>query len=169
MRAPLVYTADDDHLAGITLLEPQRLKGRAQNERAQRCILKLAPRRFSRRGVLRAEARFALNNSPDRVESGALMSRRFRPIDVADFPELRRIADEVQQTGEPRLLQRDGEDLAVIVPIAEARRSARRPKTEADHQAFLSAAGGWADLDTDKLVADIYADRRRSNRPPIEL
>ncbi|HET7036974.1 MAG TPA: hypothetical protein VFI42_14920 [Thermomicrobiaceae bacterium] len=97
------------------------------------------------------------------------MSRQPRAIDVADFPELRRIADEVNQTGEPRLLQRDGEDLAIIVPITELRRPSRRPKTEADYQAFLSSAGGWADLDTDKLVADIYADRRRSNRPPLEL
>lgn len=90
------------------------------------------------------------------------MSRQPRAIDVADFPELRRIADEVNQTGEPRLLQRDGEDLAIIVPIAEARSPSLRPTTESDFQSFLSAAGGWADIDTDKLVADIYADRRRA-------
>jgi len=45
----------------------------------------------------------------------------------------------------------------------------KREKTQADYEAFKSAAGGWKDIDTDKLIADIYVSRRRSNRPPVEL
>ncbi|HET7034418.1 MAG TPA: hypothetical protein VFI42_01945 [Thermomicrobiaceae bacterium] len=90
------------------------------------------------------------------------MSRQLKSIDISDYPTLERIADEVSRTGEPRLLQGHGEDLAIIVPIAEARSPSLRPTTESDFQSFLSAAGGWADIDTDKLVADIYADRRRA-------
>ncbi len=33
----------------------------------------------------------------------------------------------------------------------------------ADYEAFRSAAGGWKDVDTDRLLNDIYADRRRTN------
>jgi hypothetical protein len=42
------------------------------------------------------------------------------------------------------------------------------PTPEA-YEAFRSAAGSWADVDTDKLIEGIYAMRRRSNRPPVEL
>ena len=40
---------------------------------------------------------------------------------------------------------------------------------KADYEAFRSAAGGWKDVDTDKLIADIYADRALSDRPAVDL
>ncbi len=48
-------------------------------------------------------------------------------------------------------------------------RSRRGKPTAAHYEAFRQAAGSWADVDTDKLIEDIYATRRRSNRPPIDL
>lgn len=48
--------------------------------------------------------------------------------------------------------------LAVLKPLRSPKRKARA-KTKADYEAFRSAAGGWADGDTDKLIKDIYADR----------
>ena len=60
-----------------------------------------------------------------------------------------------------------------IVPYAKTAKKAppskKQEKTKADYEAFLSAAGGWKDVDTDKLIADIYATRRRSNRPVVKL
>lgn len=41
-------------------------------------------------------------------------------------------------------------------------------KTAEDYEAFLSAAGSWKDVDTDRLLKDIYASRR-SSRPPVDL
>ena len=95
------------------------------------------------------------------------MTKELKPIDVSRLPDVLRIAEEVRDSREPRLLKRDGEDLAVIVPAGKVR--TRRGKTRADYEAFRSAAGGWKDVDTDKLIADIYADRRISNRPPVVL
>ena len=96
--------------------------------------------------------------------------RALKPIDVSNVPELLRIAEEVRSTNEPRLLRRDHEDLAIVVPAARYVRSrARRLKPKANYEAFRSAAGGWKDVDTDKLLADIYADRRMSDRPAVEL
>lgn len=98
------------------------------------------------------------------------MDRRIKRIDVSGVPELLRIAEEVRNTREPRLLRRDSEDLAVVMPVKRALGSrTRKVKTKADYEAFRSAAGGWKDVDTDRLIADIYADRRISNRPPVEL
>ncbi len=98
------------------------------------------------------------------------MERKLKRIDVSGVPELLSIAEEVRKTREPRLLRRDSEDLAIVMPVKPAPRTrAKRMKSKADYEAFRSAAGGWKDVDTDKLIADIYADRRVSNRPAIEL
>ena len=92
------------------------------------------------------------------------------PIDITNIPELVRIAEEVEATKTPRELRRENKTLAVIMPVAKKARTKKgRVKTKADYEAFKSAAGGWKDIDTDKLIADIYASRRRSNRPPVKL
>jgi hypothetical protein len=36
-------------------------------------------------------------------------------------------------------------------------------------QAFLRAAGAWAELDTDKMLEEIYTQRSRSTRPEPQL
>ena len=36
-------------------------------------------------------------------------------------------------------------------------------------EAFRRAAGSWSDVDTDKLVEEIYQRRQRAERPPVNL
>ena len=50
-------------------------------------------------------------------------------------------------------------------PNAPLRRGKRTPETL---EAFRRAAGAWKDVDTDRLIADIYA-RRKASRPLLEL
>jgi len=90
-------------------------------------------------------------------------------MDVTAYPELLRAAEEVGKSGEARLLCRDGEDLAVLMPISRARRSPGRKRTKKDLEAFRSASGGWADMDVESFVEANYASRRASTRPPVEL
>ncbi len=101
------------------------------------------------------------------------MARAPQPIDISADPTLMRLAEEVATSGTPRVLRRDGEDVAVLMPVRSRRplrRLRRGVKTEADHAAFLASAGAWADLvNTDQLKADIAASRAASSRPPIEL
>jgi hypothetical protein len=98
------------------------------------------------------------------------MAKELRPIDISNAPDLLRIAEEVRNSGEPRVLRRDSEDLAVLSPVVPiAKRRGRRTPSKADWEAFRASAGGWSDVDTDKLVEDIYESRRRSVRPPVEL
>jgi len=98
------------------------------------------------------------------------MRREAMSIDVSHMPELLRLAEEVGASGEPRILKRDGEALAVVTPIvSRSRLRGGRVKSKADLEAFHASAGAWKDVDTDKLVAEIYADRRRSVRPAPEL
>ncbi len=101
------------------------------------------------------------------------MARAPQPLDISADPTLTRLAEEVATSGTPRVLRRDGEDVAVLMPVRARpplRGTRRRTKTEADHAAFLASAGAWADLvDTEQLKADIAASRAASSRRPIEL
>ena len=97
------------------------------------------------------------------------MASERNAVDVSDAPELLRLAEEVHRTRRPCLLRRGDADLAVLVPAPPARRRrAAQPSAQEDLDAFLSSAGSWKDVDTDKLIADIY-ESRRSSRPPVEL
>jgi hypothetical protein len=99
------------------------------------------------------------------------MLRNLPAIDITNHPDLLRLAEEVNATQSPRKLMRENETVAVIMPVGTTLPTKKkRAKTKADYEAFKSAAGGWEDVDTDKLIENIYAERRRSNsRPPIKL
>ncbi|GAC1524137.1 MAG: hypothetical protein NVS2B16_32560 [Chloroflexota bacterium] len=99
------------------------------------------------------------------------MAEQPKTIDISDVPEILRLAEEVRRSNQPRILQRAGEDVAVVVPLpAPKKRRAKRTLSEADRAAFRSAAGGWKGLvDTDQLIKDVYESRRISTRPPVEL
>ncbi len=92
------------------------------------------------------------------------MSSNFASIDISHNPDLLRLAEEVKTTRTPRELKRNSKTVAILMP-PEAKATPRkiRAKTKADYKAFRSAAGGWKDVDTDRPLKDIYADRRRTN------
>ncbi len=93
------------------------------------------------------------------------MAEQPKSIDISDVLDILRLAEEVRRVGEPRVLRRDGEDLAMVVPLPRAKTSRFKKPTEADLEAFRSAAGGWADIDTDALIEGIYRAREEGTRP----
>src|SRR5581483_5865934 len=98
------------------------------------------------------------------------MAEQPKTLDVSDVPDVLSLAEEVHRAGEPTILQCAGVDLAVIIPLPQpGKRQQRRALSKADYEAFRSAAGGWHDIDTDKLIENIYESRRLSIRPPIDL
>ena len=100
------------------------------------------------------------------------MRAEHEPIDIGSSPELLRLAEEVRSTGKPRVLRRDGEALAMIVPLStrDARGLKQRALSARDVEAFRSAAGTWSDVDVERFLADIYAARDvPDERPPVEL
>lgn len=98
------------------------------------------------------------------------MAKELTAVDISDIPEMLRLAEEVRRTDQPRILRAASEDIAVLVPAKpRVKRRRQRGKSDADMETFWSSFGGWKDVDTDKLIEDIYASRRVSTRPPIEL
>ncbi|MCL4458715.1 MAG: hypothetical protein M1136_03835 [Chloroflexi bacterium] len=98
------------------------------------------------------------------------MARGLRPIDISNVPELLRIVEEVRRTDEARVLRRDDEDLAILMPAKPGSKHKPKPiKTRADYEAFCSAFGGWKGIvDADTLKRDL-ASARGSDRPPVRL
>jgi hypothetical protein len=99
------------------------------------------------------------------------MAKELTPIDISDTPDLLQLAEEVHRSGQPRLLRREDEDLAVLSPAPmPAKRRARKakPYTKADDDAFLAAAGAWKDFDLEEFLKN-NEESRRVSRPPVEL
>lgn len=95
------------------------------------------------------------------------MASLHKVINAEETPELLRFVEAVRDSRETVVIRLHGEDIAMLSPIK--RRRSTRDNTEADIEAFRSAAGGWKEVDTDKLLEDIYADRDFSDRPPVIL
>ena len=95
------------------------------------------------------------------------MGMEYAPVDIGtgNVPDLADLAEEVRRTNRPRVLRRAGEDIAIIAPMKrKPMRSPFKMKSRADIDALLSAAGGWKEVDTDRLKADIYESRRMSTK-----
>ncbi|HEY5476638.1 MAG TPA: hypothetical protein VIK11_07960 [Tepidiformaceae bacterium] len=98
------------------------------------------------------------------------MAFEAKPIDIGGLPELVSLAEEVRASNEPRVLRRGGEDIAKIVPLrARVSRRRRAPKTADDYDAFLSSAGGWANVDINAFLKANCESRDLSTRPVVEL
>jgi hypothetical protein len=94
------------------------------------------------------------------------MAQERTPIDVSSMPELLRLAREVRDSGESRLLAQDDEELAILSPVQEARRQPRksgvvtRSDSLWDIVGMASSAGpGDVARNKHKYLADAYADK----------
>jgi hypothetical protein len=102
------------------------------------------------------------------------MAREYKTIDIGDEPALMRLVEEIRTSREPVILRRGEEELAILQPTGEEPSSDEdvrnwRPTAE-QIAAFRSIAGAWKDVDTDRLIEDIYEGRRiGADRPPVEL
>ena len=119
----------------------------------------LSNRLLAERDVLLATKRyFAIITLP--------MSRTLTPIDISHLPDLLRLAEEVQNTKTPRILKRDNETVAMLMPVGTPVKPEKKPSpTKADYDASLAALGSWRDLDPDALIAHVYRAREEGSRP----
>lgn len=95
------------------------------------------------------------------------MRRAAITTEIADMPDVTRLAHEVAETGIDHVLTKNGTAVAVVSPVR--RRRPRREMTDEDRAAVLTAVGSWKGLvDPDELVREL--DRARSDdRPPVNL
>jgi hypothetical protein len=99
---------------------------------------------------------------------GALWQRRSNRSISSNVPELVRLAEEVQATGEARVLTRATEEIAVLMPVDRVlndRANDRdQPKSKRFKKELLALAGAWSDLDDEAMIEEVY--RARQEAPP---
>lgn len=98
------------------------------------------------------------------------MPQEREPIDISNNPDLLLIVEEIRQRNTSAVLRNGTEDVAVVTLIADGARQKRtkRKKTEADHDAFVQAAGSWKGLiDAEAFKAYISERRKTKNRPSV--
>jgi hypothetical protein len=96
------------------------------------------------------------------------MTEELNRISFDEFSEdLARIFDRVISEGTSVVIEKGEGELVEIKPVSSTK-AGRKAVTKEDDEAFLSAAGGWADVDIDAFLEDIY-ESRKSSRPPVEL
>lgn len=97
----------------------------------------------------------------------ATITHNVKYIDIANTPELARLAEEVRQTQEPRMLRRGSQDVALVLPISSARPTAQSIWAGYDpdrvRAALEASAGALAGVDLQNLLADIQAEREQAS------
>jgi hypothetical protein len=89
------------------------------------------------------------------------MVRNPRPIPITEETDLRDLLDEAGRG--PVLLERDGERFRLVREEDDIN---YEPDPERVRKVLDETVGGWADLDIDAIIADIYEARRAGSRPP---
>jgi hypothetical protein len=84
--------------------------------------------------------------------------------------DLLSLVEQVRADKEPRVLERDGEEVAAIVSIEDMEKILPPSPSPAGTKRALKAAGAWKDVDTDAMIEDIYRWRHESPpRPPVQI
>jgi hypothetical protein len=96
------------------------------------------------------------------------MAKELKHIDISNIPELVHLIEQMRASNEPRVLQREHEDVAILQPIKKARKSRvprGKPFTKDDSLFNLIGIAkgrddGIHDVsdNVDKYVAEAYAD-----------
>lgn len=96
------------------------------------------------------------------------MAEQRTPIDITNMPDLVGIVEEVQRTKRPRVLRREEQDVAVVVPLPSDMDTAGNPSAAAV-AAALAAGGSWEGLvDAAALKAQLHAARgSHRTSPPL--
>ena len=97
------------------------------------------------------------------------MHRNLTPLDISKQPDLLRLAEEVYKTKTPKILTRDNESIAVVMPLVSA-----IPQRDEDLwkeyngkrvvQALKQSAGALSGVDKDTLLRDIRAARTQKTK-----
>ena len=92
------------------------------------------------------------------------MSRQIIPIEASNLPDLLKAAEEVNTTRTPRLIKRNGETLAILMPTGSSGKSTSHPHkrtiwTNYDPKrvkaALKQSAGALQGVDRKELLSDL--------------
>ena len=98
------------------------------------------------------------------------MSRQIIPIDASKLPDLLKVAEEVNTTKTPRLIKRNGETLAMLMPAGTAGKREPHKRTIWTHYdpqrvrtALKQSAGALQGVDREELLSDLASQRSQQS------
>jgi hypothetical protein len=96
------------------------------------------------------------------------MKEYARPIDVTTSPDLRRIVEQLQRSRQPIPITQDSEIVAVVQPVAQAKRRTVKLPSETAIATARSAFGALKGILDDRKMKEIYRARGSncSSPPP---
>lgn len=98
------------------------------------------------------------------------MNKDLKRVPLETDTDLLHILEEVHADKIPRLIEREGEPLAVVVNPEDYEKVAFTPKSKRLKRELLALAGIWSDLDADRLIEALYKARDAAPpSPPVEL
>ena len=98
------------------------------------------------------------------------MAREAKRIRLEPNTDLLHILEAVHADKAPRLIEREGEALAVVVDPADYASVATTPKSKRHKKELLALAGAWSDLDADRMIEELYEARHEAPpSAPLEL
>ncbi len=93
------------------------------------------------------------------------MRKELKTIEISHIPELVRIAERVHTTGEPRVLRRKRENLAILRPVRRSKRASSHGKPFTSEDALWNIVGigrsGFTDVSENKYkyLAEAYTPK----------
>ena len=100
------------------------------------------------------------------------MSRHIIPIDASNLPDLLKVAEEVNTTKTPRLIKRNGETLALLMPTGriKKRRTHLQKRTIWTHYnpqqvkaALRDSKGALQGVNREELLSELAEQRRQES------
>jgi hypothetical protein len=98
------------------------------------------------------------------------MSRHIIPIDASKLPDLLKIAEEVNNTKTPRLIKRNDEALALLMPTGAGKRTHPHKRTIWTHYdpaqvkaALKQSAGALQGVNREELLSDLAGQREQES------
>ncbi len=98
------------------------------------------------------------------------MGKKIVRVKLTPDTDLRGIIEKVHLDKTPRLIERDGEAIAVVIDADEYPESLPVPKSRRFKKKLLALAGAWSDLDTDdfKETNDLPKSAAVTDAPPSD-
>ncbi len=92
------------------------------------------------------------------------MAREFKRVPLEPNTDLVQVVEDVHKDNVPRLIEREGEALAVLLSPEDYTAVSAKPKSKRLKRRLLSFAGVWGDLDADRMIEELYTARHEA--PP---
>ena len=94
------------------------------------------------------------------------MPEELKRVRLGPDTDLRQLLDDMKADRSARLIERDGEPLAVVMDAKYYSGPGAVPKSQRLKQQLRSLAGVWQDLDADQMIEELYQARHAGPSSP---